>query len=216
MSNSEPKTIILIDMDGVVADFDATLLEIYKTRYPNDFCIELQDRVGLYGDQQYDQVLGQKYGDRYRQIMAENGFFYQLQPLEPAIRAIKNLMNDPVRNKIFKIMFCTSPLIWNKTCASDKLAWIEKYFGHRMMKNVMISSDKTLVHGNLLIDDKPKIKGILGDQPKFQNHVLMRCWHNSRVDASGYQYVLEQDWSNFYEIIDRIRALQLENLSSRL
>ena len=159
--------IILIDVDGVLADFDGTFLKIYKQNYPNLPVIELSQRRGMYLDQQYkkdiqDKDIAEQCVKAAEEIFTKPGFFGQLKPFEKAVEAVGKLFTDEKFKKNFKIFFLTSPLTANPTCASDKFAWIEQYFS-KYFKNVtsriIISADKTLVHGDCLIDDKMKING---------------------------------------------------------
>lgn len=41
-------------------------------------------------------------------------------------------------------------------------AWVEKHLGHEFLEQVILTRDKTLISGDLLIDDRPDI---LGEDP---------------------------------------------------
>lgn len=38
-------------------------------------------------------------------------------------------------------------------------AWVEKHLGHEFLEQVILTRDKTLITGDILIDDKPDILG---------------------------------------------------------
>lgn len=38
-------------------------------------------------------------------------------------------------------------------------AWVEKHLGHEFLEQVILTRDKTLIAGDILIDDKPDIVG---------------------------------------------------------
>lgn len=42
---------------------------------------------------------------------------------------------------------------------SAQYAWIEKHFGHEFLEQIILTRDKTVVSGDILIDDKPDIHG---------------------------------------------------------
>lgn len=47
---------VLVDMDGVLADFEGGFLKKYRARYPNDPYISLEDRKGFWVSAQYGQL----------------------------------------------------------------------------------------------------------------------------------------------------------------
>lgn len=47
---------VLVDMDGVLADFEGGFLKKYRARYPNDPYIPLEDRKGFWVSAQYGQL----------------------------------------------------------------------------------------------------------------------------------------------------------------
>ena len=50
--------------------------------------------------------------------------------------------------------------------------WIARHFGQAWVSKVILTCDKTIVHGDLLIDDKPKIKG----RRQTWDRVSMAMW----------------------------------------
>lgn len=47
---------VLVDMDGVLADFEGGVLKKYRARYPRDPFISLDDRRGFWVSAQYGQL----------------------------------------------------------------------------------------------------------------------------------------------------------------
>lgn len=88
------------------------------------------------------------------QIMNEPRFYAELEPIEGAAKALNEMLDEG-----HEVHIVTSPWIDNETCASDKLAWVERHIGKGWGKRTIITSDKTLVMGDILIDDKPEITG---------------------------------------------------------
>ena len=47
---------VLVDMDGVLADFEGGFLKKYRARYPDEPYITLEDRRGFWVSSQYGQL----------------------------------------------------------------------------------------------------------------------------------------------------------------
>lgn len=47
---------VLLDMDGVLCDFEAGFLEEFKRLYPDEPCVELEDREGFWIRDQYEKI----------------------------------------------------------------------------------------------------------------------------------------------------------------
>lgn len=47
---------VLVDMDGVLADFEGGFLKKYRARYPDDPYISLEDRRGFWVSAQYGKL----------------------------------------------------------------------------------------------------------------------------------------------------------------
>lgn len=134
--------VVLVDMDGVVADMDKALAEELKVPLA-----ELSERK--------DFEIPARFEKSVKKIWERPGFFLWLPVMEGAKEGVAALQTAG-----FEVYFCTSPMSRNPTCASDKLAWVKKVFGESMMKRTIITDDKTLVRGAYLIDDRdPTTKG---------------------------------------------------------
>lgn len=59
MSSASPsgkRLRVLVDMDGVLADFEGGFLKKYRARYPDEPYITLDDRRGFWVSTQYGQL----------------------------------------------------------------------------------------------------------------------------------------------------------------
>lgn len=56
MSCSSKKLRVLVDMDGVLADFEGGFLKKYRSRYPTEPYITLDDRRGFWVSSQYGRL----------------------------------------------------------------------------------------------------------------------------------------------------------------
>jgi 5'(3')-deoxyribonucleotidase len=121
-----PKELIFIDMDGVLADAEKKM-----------------------------QIWSSKLGLTTTELFAKKlyhmpGFYADLPPIEGAVEAFEIL------SKHFEVYILTAPSWENPSCYTDKRLWVEKYLGKPAYKRLIISNDKSLFTGRALIDDRLK------------------------------------------------------------
>lgn len=119
--------VILLDMDGAMIDWDAGFLEKWGVRSPVD------RSKSYYMEHCVPEAFFQQAVDVYM----EQGFFEALQPMEGALKAIREMEKDG-----FKIYICTAPIVASSYCAQEKLNWINKHLGPKWMDRVILCQDK--------------------------------------------------------------------------
>lgn len=142
--------IVLVDMDGPLANFEEGHRAFVKSSgLPPETTGENRQTWDI-----LDTV-----EERWRLVIREGwhspGFFANLEPVEGAVYALHLLLS-----RGHEIFICTAPMINHATCAQEKLAWVRKHVGPAFDSRVIITRDKTLVHGDILIDDRPDIHGV--------------------------------------------------------
>ncbi|MBI4855070.1 MAG: 5'-3'-deoxyribonucleotidase [Acidobacteria bacterium] len=177
--------LILIDQDGPLADFEQGFLNIWQKLFPQETFIPLEERKTFYMRQQYPTHLIEKVDSVY----SAPGFFRNLEPTKGAIEAIKSLTAQG-----HDIRICTSPLSHYENCVLEKFEWVEKYFGRDFTKRIILTKDKTMVRGDLLIDDKPEVKGVF--TPTWE-HILFDYPYNKHVAEKR-----RLNWDNWQKIIN--------------
>ncbi|KAM9774085.1 5'(3')-deoxyribonucleotidase, mitochondrial isoform 2-T2 [Syngnathus typhle] len=127
-------------------------------------------------------------------IWESKGFFSELEPLPGGVEAVKQMANMDNTD----VFICTSPIKHFKHCPYEKYAWVEKHLGHDFLEQVILTRDKTVVSGDVLIDDKPDILGV---EPKpTWEHVLFSACHNKHHPAKPWQRRL-LSWSDDWRAI---------------
>ena len=116
-------------------------------------------------------------------------------PIQSAVDKVNELLelND------FEIFICTSPHWTNKTCAFDKTNWINKYLPKIPTNRIIMTSDKTVIDGDFLIDDNEVIIGA-NSKPKFK-HILCRCNHNKHVKKTEKMPLILEDWKDLVGLL---------------
>ncbi|EFB29075.1 hypothetical protein PANDA_019903, partial [Ailuropoda melanoleuca] len=145
---------VLVDMDGVLADFEGGFLRKFRARFPDQPFIALEDRRGFWLSEQYG-LLQPGLSEKAISIWESENFFLDLEPLPGAVEAVKQMAN--LENT--DVFICTSPTKMYKYCPYEKYAWVEKHFGPDFLDHIVLATDKTVVSADLLIDDRPDITG---------------------------------------------------------
>jgi len=127
----ETKHIVYVDMDGVVADFNAEIMKVNPTIFEHE--------DGDYRGKVIDEI-----------CEADVNIFQRLQPIPGAIDAINKLKDH------YEIYFLSTPM-WNVPHSfTDKRLWIVQHFGDLATKRLILTHRKDLNVGSYLIDDRLK------------------------------------------------------------
>ncbi len=180
--------IILVDQDGVLADFESEFLSRWQQKYPDLPYIPVSKRRIFFIQDEYPQELR----PLVEGIFHSRGFFANLPPIKGGIDAVRELRQQ---GHIVKI--CTSPLTGNKDCVQEKHDWVERHLGGEWVRELIISNDKTLIYGDLLIDDKPEIKG--AHTPSWE-HVIFDAPYNRSVNDARRRL---SSWSELQSILPK-------------
>lgn len=178
-------------MDGPIVQFEEKFNQLWQLRYPELPFVPLEERVGLKMELNYPMEFRQMIKD----LICEDYFARDLKPTPGAIVAINQMMEMG-----HEVHVCTSPLRNSDTNASDKFAWIKTHFGYKFTENVTVTSDKTLMIGDVLIDDNPDVS-VGGAIPiPVWKHLLFEVSHNKHV-RKEHETV---NWTNWLEKIEKV------------
>ena len=128
---------ILLDMDGVIADFHGAVCRLYNydiTTWPR-------------GEYDIPKVLDLNIYDFYEKLESTPNFWINLEPL-PWMRELYDSCRE-----VGTVTITTSPTS-DPDCLAQKVKWLRHHF-HRHFTNFMIGKAKHLManHSNILIDD---------------------------------------------------------------
>lgn len=179
------KPVVLVDLDGVVFNLTDGVrhyveMSAWEDGMEHTFPEEV-DSWHFVSDHDYTESL-------IKQAFKSEELFASLEPYEGAVDGVHRLME---RAEVF---FCSTPYRSNPNSYIGKVSSVQRHFGYEGVRRLILTSDKTLSHGDVLIDDRPDIKGVL-KQPEWERIVFdhaynrdvetifrMTSWSNDDVD----------------------------------
>ncbi|WP_427184509.1 5'-3'-deoxyribonucleotidase [Bordetella bronchialis] len=176
--------LILIDQDGVLADFENAFIEAWRTAHPGIPPVEFADRKSFHILEDYPADLR----GRAEALYTAPGFIRDLPPVPGALDAVRELVELGMDVRI-----CSSPLRQYENCVAEKYRWVEKHLGRAWTERLILTRDKTLVQGDILIDDRPAIEGAA--RPR---------WRHIVYDAPYNRHVADKprlSWSNWRNVL---------------
>lgn len=176
--------LILVDMDGTLADFESSFLRLWRESHPDQPYLERDERRTFYVEHDYPQHVQHLIPPIYEAA----GFFRDLDPIPGGVAALHDM-----EARGHEVFICTTPLRAYRYCVTEKLEWVERHLGHDWVRRTVLTYDKTLVHGDILIDDKPRIKGAA--TPTWE-HVIYDQPYNREVNGQR-----RLTWANWQDVL---------------
>ena len=176
--------LILLDLDGVLADFERGFILAWQRAYPGLATVAFEDRINFHLAEDYPEAqrpLAQA-------LMTAPGFISGLPPVPGAIEGYRALIATGL-----DVHICTSPLRVHTHCVGEKFEWVGRHLGTAAAERMIMTRDKTLVRGDLLIDDRPALRGTMA--PGWR-HILFDAPYNRIVTDKP-----RMDWSNWRSVL---------------
>lgn len=169
-------------MDGVLADFENGFIVEYRKAFPTHTPVPISARKNFYVTSDYPS----EFQENVERVYHKPGFFENL-PVIPGGKEALELMSS-LGHQVF---ICTSPLTRYDDCVLEKYNWVAKNLGYEWTRKMIVTSDKTLVYGDLLIDDKPYPHGV---GIANWEHVLYDAPYNR--DVEGKRRITWDTWTS--------------------
>jgi 5'(3')-deoxyribonucleotidase len=177
--------IVLLDIDGVIADFNGELVRIYNC-LTNENMTPTQIKSTQSSKWFRDPILVKK-------IIESPGFIRNLPPIENAIDGIKLLFNQG-----YDIVFVSNGTNC-PTSGHEKRDWLNFYFG-KLWKQapLILTKQKYRVRGDCLLDDNPK--NFTGLHSETKALLYDQCYN---YDVPGFERIL--GWDHFIKWVAQNR-----------
>lgn len=144
---------ILVDLDNTVVDWDKQFLKLWKEHEAYDPSHDelIKNRQHYEIELNFDPSLRAA----VKETFSTAGFYEALEPFADAVRTLEEL-----RAHGAEVFLVTSPhMTCAPSCSGEKFQWVRKHLGEEWWRRTIICTDKTRVIGDILIDDKPCIRG---------------------------------------------------------
>jgi 5'-nucleotidase len=162
--------VVLVDMDGVLADFDGAVLNQLPPQ------IERVARTHFYISKDYPT-----HAQHVRDIISRPDFFLDLPLVDNALEGWQRLIDAGYRPQI-----CSAPLSRNSHSVRNKLAWLDRHFvphfGDVVVRDAIIDKRKHRYDGLALIDDRPDVDSNEG-QARWLHVVFDRPYNQDSTAA---------------------------------
>lgn len=184
------KPLVLLDVDGVLADFTGAVIEHLKG-------YGIAREVPQITDYDIPKALSLSEEERWHffSLLEWEGFHSRLEPHTDALEAWEEL------NALATVHIVTKPYTRSRTWVPSRLAWLEKHFGLGP-DEVTFTYRKELVHGDMLVeDDHRNLEKWRAKWKKGKAVLLSRPWNASatgRLDRVA-------DWSSILEAVRGMR-----------
>ena len=154
---------IIIDMDDVLADASARILEIFNEINGTDISKSFFDNNNF-----YEFMNSGKYVS-YRSKLFEPGFFLNLEVIADAQEVVKELSE---KHNVYIVSAATE----FPNSLKEKYDWMQKHFPFISWRNFVLCGDKSIIKGDIMIDDHEKnLKSFDGDT------ILFDAMHNKQL-----------------------------------
>jgi 5'(3')-deoxyribonucleotidase len=126
---------ILVDMDGITADFNQALLAAYNK--------ESGENITEFTSWDFADI---KHPELVNEIFRRPGFFRNLVPIAGAIEGLRKLVSEG-----HEVVVVSSPV--TPISASEKIEWVAEHLPFLPSKNLWLGHNKHHIKGDVLIDD---------------------------------------------------------------
>lgn len=180
----ETKT-ILIDMDDVMTDLLTPWVEYLNEKH--NLSVYTQD-ITAWDMSQFFPSLSK---EEIYQPLDEEDFWKTVKPHEGAVYHINKLCEE------YKVYIVTATSLNNIKYKVDHI--IKPYFPFINPRNIIVSNNKQMISGDVLIDDN--INNLLGGK---YDKILFSRPHNYTYLSKDYPIVIADGWEDCYKKIHKI------------
>ena len=165
---------IAIDMDGVMADIESHLLDLYERAYGVRI-----PREELKGESEADAFPDKQAVWRF---VTTPGFFRTVPVMPGAVESVRALMEH------FDVYIVSAAMEFPLSL-SEKYEWLQEHFPFIHWRNIIFCGDKSVIDTDFMIDDHCKnLDYCKGKAIMF--HAFYNAHHNHHTRARNWQEVM--------------------------
>jgi len=176
---------ILVDMDDTLVETSKRFEEIWRKKHPDLICIPSEQQPTFLVEDCYPK----EYVPLLKEALKDPSLFILPVPAEGGLEAITEMKTNG-----HEVFICTSPMSYYTNCVLEKYQWIETHFGNDWTQRIILTRDKTIVSADILIDDKPDIRGAAA--PSWE-HVFYDRPYNRQIVGKR-----RLTWKNWKEVLN--------------
>lgn len=186
---------ILVDLDGIAADFLAHWLDLINQKYPH-LQLKTED-VTTWDVVDIPKMakLTEREKDKLYSLIHGEHFFWDLKPIDGAANALKALKAEG--HEVYFLSTAAGPY-----SAKEKFQWVDKYFPFIGHSNITLTKHKINFKGDVLIDDKPSTlenyvktwPGSLALTIKYPYNAHLEG--NEKIVVAGHYTNTDEAWGN--------------------
>jgi len=180
---------ILVDLDGVLADFEAAFAAQWTARFPDRPLPDPADRTSSH----LIDSLPPGWREDARALVTRPGFFRDL-PLVPGAAEGFAALSETYPD----VWICSTPSRSWWPCVPEKYAWVDARLGPPWTERVILTRDKSLILADVLIDDQPELAA---HQSAAWRLVLFDAPYNRHVTG-----VPRLTWATWRAVLRRVLA----------
>lgn len=187
---------LLIDMDGPLADFDLAFYLLCEdngaTMHGGTVGKDNPCTVHRFAT---DCIDDKRLRRQMLQAVETRRWFATLEPTPGALEGLNRLAEHPAVGEVF---ICTKPMEKNITCRDDKAHWVTRYLGTDWTQRLILAPDKSMVRGDVLLDDAPKKPWVVPGRAEWAPVVYPTPWNAPGTELSvhvGLEDAPRWDWT---------------------
>lgn len=166
---------LLLDMDGPLANFDALYFERCALNGWTLGC-EVHEQRHRFA---HSHLIDETHREPARAMVNSPGWFADLPVTEGAVEGLTELAEHA------EIWICSKPLDTNPTCRDEKASWLTRHFGEEWARRLIIAPDKSLIRGDVLLDDAPYLEWF--ERAQWRTVIFPTPWNGDGSKWAGHQ-----------------------------
>jgi 5'-nucleotidase len=178
---------ILVDMDCILVD----MLPPWIRRYNE--VVGTNHTVGEVKNYDVGKVCQNQ--EVLYEILDEDQFFYNMEPMPGAVEYFQKLMDEG-----FDMVVVTQPPRRADLAIRDKRRWMKKYFPNFELANMIFCHRKDMIRGDVLFDDKPAHL-VDWKHRNYDNLTATLDWEYNKDVLVDFRGSLKDGWKQFYEFV---------------